>query len=87
MSELEAETFAQAVAAGELVLTPDVPISSELPVAWWRYCQSAGLEYKVRGSQDSTLKVWDAQKGHEVLTLQGTGRPERSGRSATRPTC
>jgi hypothetical protein len=48
LSSLEAEVFREAVKTGTLVVELDVPASSNLPACWWRWCQSAGAEYRVR---------------------------------------
>jgi hypothetical protein len=48
LSPLEAEVFDLAVATGELVLSPDVPVASHLEQVWWRHCLSHGLPYRVR---------------------------------------
>jgi hypothetical protein len=48
LSELEIEAFDLAVASGELVITPDTPVASGLEEAFWRWCLSAGVEYRVR---------------------------------------
>jgi hypothetical protein len=47
LSSLEAEVFARAVKSGVLVLTPDTPVNSLLPLAWWRRCLSDGVAYGV----------------------------------------
>jgi hypothetical protein len=44
----EAALFAQAVAVGELVVTPDLPVGSPVEAAWRRWCEQGGRPCRVR---------------------------------------
>jgi hypothetical protein len=44
----EAALFAQAVAGGELVVTPDLPVGSPVEAAWRRWCEQSGRPHRVR---------------------------------------
>jgi hypothetical protein len=44
----EAGLFAQAVAGGELTITPDLPVASAVERAWERWCKTSGRPHRVR---------------------------------------
>jgi hypothetical protein len=44
----EAALFAQAVAAGELVVTPDLPVNSPVERAWERWCKEHSRPCHIR---------------------------------------
>jgi hypothetical protein len=48
LSPLEAEALAEAIESGELLVTPDVPVSSAVERAWWRFCLSNGSPFRSR---------------------------------------
>jgi hypothetical protein len=48
LDAVEAALFAQAVSAGELVVTPDLPVNSPVEAAWRRWCETGGRPCRVR---------------------------------------
>ena len=48
LDPIEVGRFDQAVAAGELVITPDLPCHSPLPEAWARWCREQGCPVLAR---------------------------------------
>jgi hypothetical protein len=47
LDRFEAGRFEQAVAAGYLEVTPDLPCASPLPEVWKRWCGEQGLPYRI----------------------------------------
>lgn len=45
---IEAARFDQAVLAAELIITPDLPLASELPKAWRLWCEENGRPHRER---------------------------------------
>jgi hypothetical protein len=59
--EIEAGRFAEAVAAAELVITLDLPVSSPLPEAWRRWCAENNKPHRVReevAPREWTPRTW-----------------------------
>jgi hypothetical protein len=48
LDEIESGLLRQAEVAGELVITPDMPLSSPVPLAWRRWCEEHDVPHRVR---------------------------------------
>jgi hypothetical protein len=48
LSPIESDKLRQARKTGELVITPDLPVSSQLPLAWKLDCQHCKRKHRVR---------------------------------------
>jgi hypothetical protein len=48
LDAVEAALFAQAVAGGELVVTPDLPVNSPVEAAWQRWCKEHSRPCHIR---------------------------------------